>query len=62
MSASKSAKLSNSEIAVGLSKVPGWENRGGKFHRAYKFADFVATFGFITGTALIAQDLDPLEK
>jgi len=52
MSTSKPVKLSDSEIAVAL---PGWENRSGRLHREYKFADFVAVFGFMTGAPLIAQ-------
>ena len=58
MSPSKPVKLNDSEIAVALSKLPGWENRDGKLHREYKFADFVAAFGFMTGAALIAQGMD----
>ena len=58
MPTSKPTKLSDSEIAVALSKLPGWENRGGTLHREYKFADFVAAFGFMTGAALVAQGMD----
>ena len=58
MSTPKPVKLSDSEIAVELSNLPGWENRDGKLHREYKFADFVAAFGFMTGAALVAQGMD----
>lgn len=58
MPTSKPTKLIDPEIAVALSELPGWENRGGKLHREYKFADFVAAFGFMTGAALIAQGMD----
>ena len=58
MSTSKPAKLSDAEIAVALSKLPDWQNVGGKLHREYKFADFVAAFGFMTGAALVAQGMD----
>ena len=51
-------KLSESEIATALSKLPGWKQAGGKLHREYKFADFVAAFGFMTGAALVAQGMD----
>jgi len=51
-------KLSESEIATALSKLPGWKQAGGKLHREYKFADFVAAFGFMTGAALVAQAMD----
>ena len=51
-------KLSEPEIATALSKLPGWTLAGGKLHREYKFADFVAAFGFMTGAALVAQGMD----
>ena len=54
----KPVKLSESEIAIELSKLPGWKNEGGKLHREYNFADFVAAFGFMSGAALIAQGMD----
>jgi 4a-hydroxytetrahydrobiopterin dehydratase len=51
-------KLTETEIATALSKLPEWKLDGGKLHREYKFADFVAAFGFMTGAALIAQAMD----
>ena len=51
-------KLSQSEIEAALSKLPGWKLEGGKLHREYKFVDFVAAFGFMTGAALVAQSMD----
>jgi 4a-hydroxytetrahydrobiopterin dehydratase len=51
-------KLSETEIATALSKLPGWKLEGGKLHREYKFADFVAAFGFMTGVALVAQAMN----
>ncbi len=54
----KPVKLSETEIATALSKLPGWTLAGGKLHREYKFADFVAAFGFMTGAALVAQGMD----
>ena len=51
-------KLSQSKIAAALSKLPGWKLKAGKLHREYKFADFVAAFGFMTSAALVAQSLD----
>lgn len=58
MSKPSPIKLSESEIAVALSKLPGWQSEGGKLHREYKFPDFVAAFGFMSGAALIAQGMD----
>ena len=51
-------KLSAAEIDAALSKLPGWQLEQGKLHREYKFADFVAAFGFMASVALIAQSLD----
>jgi 4a-hydroxytetrahydrobiopterin dehydratase len=51
-------KLAETEIATALTKLPGWKLEGGKLRREYKFADFVAAFGFMTGAALVAQAMD----
>ena len=58
MSTPKPVKLSELEVAAALSRLPGWEIAESKLHREYKFADFVAAFGFMTGAALIAQGMD----
>jgi 4a-hydroxytetrahydrobiopterin dehydratase len=58
MSTSSPAKLTETEIAMALSDLPAWKLEGGKLHREYKFADFVAAFGFMTGAALVAQTMD----
>jgi 4a-hydroxytetrahydrobiopterin dehydratase len=52
------AKLTEAEIAAALSKLSGWKLEGGKLHREYQFADFVAAFGFMAGAALVAQGMD----
>ena len=52
------AILSESETTIALLTLPGWTSQGGKLHREYKFADFVAAFGFMTGAALIAQAMN----
>jgi 4a-hydroxytetrahydrobiopterin dehydratase len=54
----KAVKLSQAKIEAALSKLPGWKLKGGKLHREYKFADFVAAFGFMSGAALVAQGMD----
>ena len=51
-------KLTETEIAMALSDLTAWKVEGGKLHREYKFADFVAAFGFMTGAALVAQSMD----
>ena len=58
MPTSKSGKLSKAKLAIALSKLPEWKFKGGKLHREYEFADFIAAFGFMTGAALVAQGID----
>ena len=58
MTTSRPTKLTETEIAMALSDLPDWKVEGGKLHREYKFADFVAAFGFMTGAALVAQAMD----
>ena len=58
MSATKPVKLSETEIATALSKLPGWKLEKGKLHREFKFGDFVGAFGFMAGVALVAQAMD----
>jgi 4a-hydroxytetrahydrobiopterin dehydratase len=58
MPRSRSGKLSKAKLAVALLELPGWKLKGGKLHREYKFADFVAAFGFMTAAALVAQRRD----
>jgi 4a-hydroxytetrahydrobiopterin dehydratase len=55
---SKFVKLSEAKIAIALSKLPEWKLKGGKLQREYKFADFIAAFGFMTSAALVAQGMD----
>src|SRR3954462_15886967 len=58
MTTSRPAKLTDTEIAMALSDLPAWKVEGGKLHRETKFADFVATLGFMTRPALVAQAMD----
>jgi 4a-hydroxytetrahydrobiopterin dehydratase len=58
MSTPRPVKLTESEIAAALERLPGWRLEGGKLHREYKFDDFVAAFSFMTGVALVAQGMD----
>lgn len=55
---SKPIKLADSEVRDQLSTLPEWCVKGGKLHREYAFADFVSAFGFMTSSALIAQQMD----
>ena len=51
-------KLSESQIRDRLVALPGWTYDGGKLHREYRFADFVAAFGFMASASLVAQAMD----
>jgi len=51
-------KLSGEEISAALAALKGWSIAGGKLHKEFKFADFVAAFGFMSSVALIAEGLN----
>ena len=51
-------KLSEGEITQQLTKLSGWTMQNGKLHREYKFADFVAAFGFMASAALVAERMN----
>ena len=52
------AKLSEQEIAAGLSKLTGWSLAGGKLHRVFEFKNFSEAFGFMARVALEAEKMD----
>ena len=52
------AKLTDAEIAAALPGVPGWTLNGDGIERTYRFADFVAAFGFMARVALLAEKAD----
>jgi 4a-hydroxytetrahydrobiopterin dehydratase len=52
------ARSTEAEVAAALAELPEWSLEGGKLHRVYKFADFVAAFGFMSSAALVAERLD----
>ena len=51
-------KLTPGEIEAAMQDVPGWKLQGDGIERAYKFADFVEAFAFMTRTALLAEKAD----
>ncbi len=51
-------RLEAAELEAALRALPGWELRGGKLHRAWRFPDFVEAFGFMASAALFAHELD----
>jgi 4a-hydroxytetrahydrobiopterin dehydratase len=52
------AKLDDDAITAALADVPGWTRNGDGIDRAYKFADFVTAFAFMTRVALLAEKAD----
>lgn len=56
--AAKPTPLTTAEIDAALKTLPGWTLSGGKLHREYRFADFVAAFGFMTRAALVAEAMN----
>ncbi len=51
-------KLDDAAIAAAMADVPGWTRNGDGIDRQYRFADFVAAFGFIARVALLAEKAD----
>lgn len=51
-------KLDNIEVAERLEELDGWILDNGKLHKEYRFASFVAAFGFITKVALCAEKMN----
>jgi 4a-hydroxytetrahydrobiopterin dehydratase len=51
-------KLSDAEIAAALAGLDGWSRDGDKLLREFRFADFVAAFGFMAAAALVAERMN----
>jgi 4a-hydroxytetrahydrobiopterin dehydratase len=51
-------KLSESDIAAEIARIPGWRVAQGKLHRVFEFADFRQAFGFMTAVALAAEAMN----
>jgi 4a-hydroxytetrahydrobiopterin dehydratase len=51
-------KLSEPEIAAGLTKLAGWNYENGKLRRVFVCRDFVHAFGFMSSVALAAEALN----
>lgn len=51
-------RLTDVEVAEALSDLAGWGLREGKFHREFKFADFVEAWGFMSRVALVAERMN----
>ena len=48
-------RLGDAELAAALASLPAWSIVDGKLHRAFRFADFVEAFAFMTACALVAE-------
>lgn len=55
---SRPQRLEEGEIRAALGELPGWTLAGSKLHREFRFADFVAAFGFMSRVALVAEKMD----
>jgi len=51
-------RLSDDQINQALADLPGWKLSDGKLHREFRFADFVAAFGFMSTCALVAERMN----
>lgn len=51
-------KLTDAQIKDALPKVEGWKIKNGKLHRAFKFDDFVAAWGFMSKVAICAEKMN----
>jgi 4a-hydroxytetrahydrobiopterin dehydratase len=54
----KYTQLSEADIGSALADLPGWSVVDGKFHKEFKFKNFVEAFGFMSSVALLAERLD----
>ena len=50
-------KLSEDQVNQSLGDLPGWSLEGGKLHRKFKFKDFSEAFGFMSRSALLAEQM-----
>jgi 4a-hydroxytetrahydrobiopterin dehydratase len=51
-------KLTETEAAALVSKMPGWRILKGKLHKEYECKDFVTAFGNMTRVALVAEAMN----
>ncbi len=51
-------KLSEKEIQAALPELPGWEVKGGKLHKDYKFESFARAIGWMVSVAVYADKMD----
>jgi 4a-hydroxytetrahydrobiopterin dehydratase len=52
------SKLTDPQIASGLTSIPSWVVLQGKLHREYKFPDFAHAFGFMATAAPLIEKMN----
>ena len=52
------AAATEAEITAALSTLEGWERRGDRICKTFRFASFVEAFGFMSSVAIVAEKLD----
>ena len=50
--------LDEAAITRQLESLPGWERRGDRIARTFRFASFVEAFGWMASVALVAEKMD----
>ena len=51
-------RLSEVQVSEQLASLPGWERRGDRLVRAFRFPDFVRAFGWMASVALVAEKMN----
>ncbi len=51
-------RLTENEIEEALAGLDGWTLESGKLSRDFKFANFIAAFGFMTSAAIEAEKMN----
>lgn len=54
----KVEKLTDDQVRQEIDSLARWELRDGKFHREFKFENFIDAFGFMTKLAFVAERID----
>jgi 4a-hydroxytetrahydrobiopterin dehydratase len=52
------AALPEARVRELLAQRPGWQLRGDRIARSFRFADFAAAFGWMASVALVAERLN----
>ena len=51
-------RLSEAQVSEQLASLPGWESRGDRLVRSFRFPDFVRAFGWMASVALVAERMN----